>query len=131
MPPQSLPKCSFRLNPQYLRSPHSGQLLEGFSLYVVSNTYLYDYLNVNCKDYLIDVKTNKVIRGNENKINDYLYELAFQVSMEDDLSIKNCPNCSAPIESNVVTYNCEYCGSTVVRKSNKMVLYGKKMIRQS
>jgi DNA-directed RNA polymerase subunit RPC12/RpoP len=87
------------------------------------------FLNVTCKDYLINTLTNAVIRGNSSKINNYYYEMQFILSKSDDV-LKNCPNCNAKIDEGSPSVTCEYCGSSIVKKSNKLVLTGKRMIVQ-
>lgn len=86
-------------------------------------------LQVQCKDYMVDEKTNNVLRGSASKINHYDYRMTFVVSKNE--SSDTCPNCNAPINGNGNTITCEYCGSTIVRKTNNIVLAEKKMYRQS
>ena len=86
-------------------------------------------LQVECKDYMLDENTNTVCRGSSSKINHYDYRMTFVVS-KNESSVK-CPNCNAPIKSKGNTITCEYCGSTIVRKTNNIVLAEKKMYRQS
>ena len=86
-------------------------------------------LQVQCKDYMIDEKNNFVFRGDASKINNYDYRMTFVVSKSE--SSDTCPNCNAPIKSKGNTITCEYCGSTIVRKTNNIVLAEKKMYRQS
>lgn len=86
-------------------------------------------LQVECKDYMLDETTNTVCRGSSSKINHYDYRMTFVVS-KNESSVK-CPNCNAPIKSKGNTITCAYCGSTIVRKTNNIVLAEKKMYRQS
>ena len=86
-------------------------------------------LQVQCKDYMLDETTNTVCRGSSSKINHYDYRMTFVVS-KNESSVK-CPNCNAPIKSKGNTITCAYCGSTIVRKTNNIVLAEKKMYRQS
>lgn len=85
-------------------------------------------LEVSCKDYLIDITTSKVIRGNKNNVNDYLYELIFVKNSSTD--VLNCPNCNAKLENVGSSVKCSYCGSVIVRNSDNLVMTSKKMIRQ-
>jgi hypothetical protein len=87
-------------------------------------------LRVSCKDYMVKEATGEVIRGNDKKHNDYLYELKYVIHNNTDKSIKTCPNCNAEITGDGETIKCEYCGCDIVRKSHKLVLTGKKMISQ-
>ena len=50
-------------------------------------------LLVSCKDYIINTKTNGVLRGNMNKINYYNYDLKFMEATEEIETLKTCPNC--------------------------------------
>ena len=87
------------------------------------------YLNLTCKDYLINDDTGEVLRGQKTRYCYYYYEMKFELSKE--LKDNRCPNCNAPIPEGDTTHTCEYCGSLIVKKSNKLVMTGKKMIRQS
>ena len=85
-------------------------------------------LEVLCKDYIINTKNNKVVRGNKNYINTYVYKLSFKKSKEN--SIDTCPSCSAKITESGNTVRCPYCGTTINRESNNLVLISKSMIVQ-
>ena len=85
-------------------------------------------LQVQCKDYMVDDKTNAVLRGSASKINHYDYRMTFIVSKNE--SSNACPNCNAPIKDKSNTVTCEYCGSTIVRKTNNIVLARKEMFKQ-
>ena len=80
-------------------------------------------------DYLVSTTNNSVVRGNKNKLNDYTYRLSFLVS-KDSKMLTNCPNCNAKLKGRGVTVKCEYCGSTINRKSSTMVLERKEMVEQ-
>jgi hypothetical protein len=84
-------------------------------------------LNVTCKDYIIDVSNNRVVRGNKNIINDYYYDLTFMRASGN--TIDKCPNCGAKLNDSHSTI-CEYCNSTINRETSKFVLIDKKMNRQ-
>jgi hypothetical protein len=87
------------------------------------------YLRVTCYDYLVSTTNNSVVRGNKNKLNDYTYRLSFLVS-KDSKMLTNCPNCNAKLKGRGATVKCEYCGSTINRKSSTMVLERKEMVEQ-
>ena len=81
-------------------------------------------LSVFCKDYIIDTKTNKIVRGNkENKF--YNYTLTFVVNKK--IEIDKCPNCSAPLKGSGTSVKCEYCGSIINRKSSNIVMTKKRL----
>ncbi len=86
-------------------------------------------LQVLCKDYLVDVYTNEVIKGDINYINNYIYSLTFE--RYKGVDIKECPNCKAPLPTSSESVKCSYCGSIINKKSTSMVLIDKKMIQQS
>ena len=82
-------------------------------------------LDIKFKDYVIDIKNNKVIRGNKNIYFNNTYELTFVSSKNN--KVTNCPSCGSKVEvtsSNV----CDYCKNTVVQISDELVLSKKKII---
>lgn len=84
-------------------------------------------LEVTCRDYIIDVTTNSVVRGNENIINKYTYQLTF---IKNNNIIKTkCPNCGGELDSN--GSKCQYCRSTIVHETSDYVLSRKRMLYQS
>lgn len=85
-------------------------------------------LRVNCRDYIIDDKTKKVLRGNKRKLHTYTYELHFERSVET--VINKCPNCGAELDPKGQNITCPYCNSKIVRKSKNLVLRKKEMILQ-
>lgn len=80
------------------------------------------FLEVKFHDYVINVDTNKVTRGNKNTVMDNRYNLVF-VTSKGDTGI--CPNCGAKIESR----DCSYCGSHVDSLNKDFVLSSKSRIR--
>lgn len=86
-------------------------------------------LNVTCNDYLLDSKNNSIIRGSMYATNYYYYRLNFIIHGEHHYFDK-CPNCSAPLPKDEVNIVCSYCGSSIIRKLNKMILTRKEMIEQ-
>ena len=79
-------------------------------------------------DYIIDRKTNKVVRGNSNKKIRMLYEFTFIKDIEN-VKIDKCPNCGAPIEMNASGI-CEYCNSKLVDDSKNWVMSKKVSLYQ-
>ena len=85
-------------------------------------------MNVSCYDFIIDTRTNKVVRGSSSKVNIYNYELTF-VRTKENKQNDICPQCGAPVEANNSGV-CEYCKSTLISNSYTLVMSKKKMISQ-
>lgn len=85
-------------------------------------------MQVSCYDFIIDTRTNKVIRGNSSKLNIYNYELTF-VRTKDNKDLDICPRCGAPVEGNNSGV-CEYCKSTLISNNYTIVMSKKKMLSQ-
>ena len=85
-------------------------------------------MKVSCYDFIIDTKTNKVVRGNSDKINYYNYELTF-VKTVDNKKLDICPRCGAPVTLNNSGV-CEYCKSTLISDNYTLILSKKEMISQ-
>ena len=86
------------------------------------------FLDVTCRDYIININTNKVQRGNSNAINHYSYKLTF-VRDKKDTNLSKCPNCGAILD-NSQSDKCEYCGTVVLRDSINLRMTDKKMLKQ-
>ena len=86
-------------------------------------------MNVSCYDFIIDTKTNKVVRGSASKLNIYNYELTF-VRTKENKNINICPRCGAPVKGNNSGV-CEYCRSTIISSNYTLVMSKKKMISQT
>ena len=84
-------------------------------------------MHVNCRDYIIDITNNKVLRGKKNKV--WFYEYCLSYMKDSGESIDHCPNCSAKLKDGS-SVKCEYCGSIINRKADKFILIDKKMISQ-
>ncbi len=85
------------------------------------------YLNVEFFDYVIDINTNKVVRGNSGRKININYIITY-VSRVDKHDLK-CPNCGAELMDNSGQV-CPYCHSTIVDLTNKFVMSKKKNIGQ-
>ena len=86
-------------------------------------------LHVTCRDYIIDINTNKVLRGDKKVINEYIYEITLVCDNIKNKKINNCPNCGAKLDDKTST-TCPYCRSRIVKPSNKYVMTQKKMLVQ-
>ena len=87
-------------------------------------------LKVSCKDYLIDTKTEQVVRGDKNHLWNYNYDLTFTFNKNDAKVITNCPNCNAKLPIEGKSIKCEYCGNTIKRESTNLVMTKKQMLSQ-
>lgn len=69
------------------------------------------YLEARYLDYVIDLKTGKTIKGNEEKrveVN-YLLEFVRNILVDEQGIARKCPHCGSPIDVNN-SGKCEYCG---------------------
>lgn len=87
-------------------------------------------LNSKMIDYIIDEKTEKIIRGNnyENKINTYKLTFVRKKGIKTKegnttVNTTNCPNCGAPTEITSAG-KCSYCGSVITTGEYNWVLSG-------
>ncbi len=85
-------------------------------------------LNSKMIDYIIDEKTEKIIKGDNytNKVNSYKLTFIRKKGMktkrgEKKLNITNCPNCGAPTEI-TSSGKCPYCGSIITTEEHDWVL---------
>ena len=85
-------------------------------------------MQVSCYDFIIDTRTNKVVRGNSSKLNTYSYEITF-VRTKENKNIDICPQCGAPVDGNNSGV-CEYCRSTLINNNYTLVMSKKKMLAQ-
>ena len=86
------------------------------------------FLDVTCRDYIINMNTNKVQRGNSHNINHYSYKLTF-VRDKKETNLTKCPNCGAILDSSQ-SDKCEYCETVVLRDSINLRMTDKKMLKQ-
>lgn len=72
------------------------------------------YIKADLKEYIINKKNQRVIRGNRKWISEKQYVLTFQKIETDELEgfIGNCSNCGGTIAENEFC-RCKYCGSLV------------------
>lgn len=84
-------------------------------------------LGVKQRDYVIDLTTNNVIRGDSNVICDVFYQLTFVSYKVNEQTDEKCPNCGAPI-SDLKLQRCEYCNSVLASNASDSWLLAKKQI---
>lgn len=87
------------------------------------------YAEIRFHDYVINVKTNEVTRGSKDRLMTNHYLMTFVIKKGDAKSIKNCPSCGAPFEHNASGI-CEYCGSTIIKEADELVLSKKTNINR-
>lgn len=83
------------------------------------------YLAVSFKDYIIETKTGRVIRGNSDAINRIEYDLEYVMDIDNKRSVSYCPNCGAKVTS----HKCEFCHSEVNPKKDSFVLNKKGIMK--
>ena len=77
------------------------------------------YLIASFKDYVIDTKTEEVIRGNKKGFVINHYIMTF-VKGKDEIATK-CPNCGAELKDSASSV-CEYCRATISKTTYNFVL---------
>ena len=83
---------------------------------------------IRCKDYIIDDRSNRVVRGKATDVLDYTYEFKLVRNVEPKTII--CPSCGSEIknEQGVI---CSHCGTVVHTNTNTLRLADKRMLRQT
>ena len=87
------------------------------------------YAEIRFHDYVINMKTNEVIRGTKERLMTNHYLMTFVIKKSDAKSLKICPSCGAPFEHNASGV-CEYCGSTIIKEADEFVLSKKTNINR-
>lgn len=87
-------------------------------------------MQVTCRDYIVENKNGKekVIRGKESIINDYIYAMTFVRNIK--VKKPECPNCGAKLD-NAMSSICPSCNSVVIHDTDNWVLTKKQMLRQT
>lgn len=82
-------------------------------------------LCVNCKDYIKDAKTNKVLSGDKHAKITYIYELTFirDVSIDKNKPM-NCPTCGAQVPRQMSAV-CPYCKNILLLTSSELTMSNK------
>lgn len=86
-------------------------------------------LNVKFYDYIENINTNKVLRGNSNKKINNIYILTFIKTKENSNNVNICPQCGTPVEGKVTSI-CEYCKSKLINETHDWVMSKKEKISQ-
>lgn len=95
---------------------------------VKENEYKYSIkvqLKVKYYGYVIDSKSNKVVKGTKNNKITNVYML----NLVKHKNINNCPNCLAPIPNNVG--RCEYCKTIKTVKNTDWLIDEKEKINEN
>ena len=79
------------------------------------------YLDIKFKDYVINTKTNKVIRGSKHETMHNKYWLIYH---KQNFYTDKCPSCGEKLPATSNT-TCPSCGSTIINNTNKFVLVHK------
>lgn len=82
-------------------------------------------LNVRCYDYIVNSKTNDLIKGYKDKYWFYEYEIEFIKNKNINHS---CINCGTKLEKNM--NKCPSCGSIILNNNEEWVMSKKKMVNQ-
>ena len=88
------------------------------------------YLNVRCYDYVINEKTDKVVRGTSSSKINIKYKLSFVKSSINNKEEEKCPNCGAPVDI-ISSAKCPYCDSTLVKDASTYVMSKKQALSQT
>ena len=83
------------------------------------------YLDIKFKDYVINTKTNKVIRGSKHQTIHNKYRLVYQ---KQDFYMDKCPSCGKELPATSNT-TCPSCNSIIINNTNKYILVFKEIIR--
>ena len=87
------------------------------------------YAEIRFHDYVINTKTKKVIRGSKERLMFNHYLMTFVIKKSNTKSLNNCPSCGAPFNHNASGI-CEYCGSTIIKEADTLVLSKKTNINR-
>ncbi len=93
-----------------------------------NNIELTVYMDVSFYDYVIDMGTKTVIRGNNRSKVTNRYMMIFVKSAVNTDDFVTCPNCGNQVHI-IVSGQCEYCRTFIVRDSDEFVLSEKKIIK--
>ena len=83
---------------------------------------------VSCNDYVINIKNNNVVKGNNKHKILYEYEMTFLSGI--GTNIEFCPNCHAKLDGNA-SNKCPYCKSIITNNNHSWVLSKKIVTSQT
>jgi endogenous inhibitor of DNA gyrase (YacG/DUF329 family) len=87
-----------------------------------------DYV-IKTYDYIADVNTKRLIRGNNRQRMRIHYDMRFRLSLDHMDQIDKCPSCGNVITNNTSNI-CPFCRSQLFVKHKKWVLTEKTVIKQ-
>ena len=85
-------------------------------------------MTVTLQDYIIDEKSNKVLKGKKDRTIACVYELTF-VKATSEIKTQICPSCGALVENSMST-TCQHCGSTLMMKADHYTMTNKRILDQ-
>ena len=128
---------TYKMQLETLKVKNQKNMMEDINLVDVYITNIYQKNNqdvidvimkVTCRDYLIDINSNKVLRGEKNKVWNYEYKLSYmRTNISNELNY--CPNCGAKL-SEGSSIKCSYCNAIINKETDKFILIDKKMLSQ-
>jgi ABC-type ATPase with predicted acetyltransferase domain len=89
-----------------------------------NNIFINVILEVEFYDYVINTKTNKVIRGDKNRLYNNAYLLKYK---KENALLDRCPSCGAQIK-NLSNQKCPNCKNVIVNNNNDFVLISKGLV---
>lgn len=84
-------------------------------------------LEVKFYDYIEDINSHKILRGNPSKKIDNTYIITLKKSK--NIKLENCPSCGAHIEQDGVV-ECKYCKAKIVNNEDDFIMSKKEKISQ-
>ena len=127
---------SYKTQLKILKTKGQKNVMEGFNANKIAITnielqndelILTVYMSVTFYDYIINAKTNEVMRGSNSKPVTNNYVMTF-IKSNKEVKITKCPNCGAPLEDNHSS-TCPYCDSDIILPSTKFILSKKTNIK--
>ena len=81
-------------------------------------------------DYIADINTGKLIRGENKKKMRVDYIMKFRKNLNDEAKLTHCPSCGAELKDYNGSGVCEFCGSKIVSDNTEWVLTEKQAVNQ-
>ena len=83
------------------------------------------YLDISYKDYIINLQTEKIIRGSSSKKTNGKFDLTFLIDKDVDVE-EICPKCGTKLDGNI----CSICKEKVSTKLKDFILCKKSMAKK-